>query len=189
MQIEKYVPYIVIGGLGIGILYYLVTRPAPVAAAPAAAAPPTVVKPGIEGILLDMAMKQTGLPESEIVIRGLRPQDLGLNNWSHTSVAANAWENMATGTVADSTFIAFTGVSYAGTNFSQLRITSGAAVREIWPIAFVAGLRDQLWHDNTPSIAQQNQPVIIDVIAKAGAATESVNIMGVVAEKRGMVVA
>jgi hypothetical protein len=53
---------------------------------------------------------------------------------------------------------------------------------------WIAGLESQVFTDTSPSIAQQNQPVIIDVYAKA-AATEGINIMGTVVERRGMVVA
>jgi len=183
VKMEKVIMYgipIVIGG---AIVYYLATKPAAPAAA-AGAAPQEVMKPGIEGELMSMAMRQLGLPQSEIVIRGLRPQDLGINTFN-VAAAGAGWTTLANATVADNTFIAFTGCSYSGTNFAQLRITSGASVREYWPISFIAGLESKLWHDDSPSIAQQNQPVMIEAYAKA-AGTEEINIMGVVAEKRGI---
>ena len=199
MKMEKALMYgipIVVGG---AIIYYLVTRPpaVPAATVPTPAqvgipslgpvAVPGVVKTGIQGELMAMAMNQLGLPASEIVIRSLRPQDIGLTSFNHTSTGANVWDNFASATVADNTFISFDGVSYGGTNFSQMRINAGARAVEYWPLAWIAGLRSQVFYDTSPSIAQQNQPVIIDINAKA-VATENVSIMGTVAEKRGLVI-
>ena len=182
VKMEQVLMYGIPIAIGGAIVYLLATKP--VQAAAGAAAPQEAIKPGIEGELMSMAMRQLGLPQSEIVIRGLRPQDLGINTFNVTAGGAG-WATMANTAVADNTFIAFTGCSYSGTNFAQLRITSGASVREYWPISFIAGLESQLWHDDSPSIAQQNQGVMIEAYAKA-AGTEEINIMGVVAEKRGI---
>ncbi len=107
MKMKKALMYgipIVIGG---AVIYYLMTRPPaiPPAVAPAPAqvgitepgpvAVPGVVKTGIQGELMAMAMSQLGLPPSEIVIRGLRPQDIGLTSFNHTSTGANVWDNFA----------------------------------------------------------------------------------------------
>ncbi|MHA1852600.1 MAG: hypothetical protein ACTSUF_03725 [Candidatus Heimdallarchaeaceae archaeon] len=194
MQIEKYIPYIIIGGVGLGIIYFLATRtpsqeqqPLETEIPVGPAAMPGVIKTGIQGQLLAMASKQLGIPSSELVVRSLRPQDLGLTDWNVTAAGAG-WVTMANTTVADNTFISFDGCSYGGTNFSQLRITAGARTAEYWMLDWIAGLESQVFYDTTPTIAQQNQPVIIDVYAK-GAGTESINIMGTVVERRGMVVA
>ena len=184
VNIEKYLPYIIIGGLGAAVLYYLSTKPA----LGGAAAPMVVeVKPGVQGNLLQRASQQLGIPQSELVVRGLRPQDLGLVTWDITSVGAG-WTSVANTAVADNTFISFDGCSYGGTNFTQMRIQAGARYMEYWPLTFITGLESQLWYDDSPSIAQQNQSVIIDVYAKAGA-TETINLMGTVVERRGMVIA
>jgi hypothetical protein len=203
MKMDKYLPYVLIGGLGIGVIYLVATRQQPAAAAvaavPGAAAAteqypvpsfsgePSAGAANVTNTLLSMASQQLGLPPSELSVRGLRPQDLGLTTFNITAGGAG-WTNVCTATVADNTFIAFTGCSYGGTNFGQLRIQAGARYAEYWPLTFIAGLVSQLWYDDSPSIAQQNQPVIIDAYAKA-AATESINIMGTVVEKRGLTIA
>ena len=143
---------------------------------------------GLRTDLLSMAEQQLGIPRSELVMRGLRPEDLGLTtSWSFTSTAINTWENWVTATVADNTFIAIEGVAYGGTSFSQIRINAGAATSALWNLNFVAGLQSQLWYSASPIIAQQNQPVVIDVISNA-VATETIGLMGTVVERRGMLI-
>jgi len=204
MKIEKMLTWAIPLGIGGAVLWWLTQQPAPTVArvpAPAVVAPaPSPIFIGsatgqpaestvmATGSLLSMASSQLGIPASELVTRSLRPQDIGLTSWNHTSTAANVWDNFATATVADNTFIAFGGVSYGGTNFSQMRINAGASVSGIWPLAFIAGLVSQVYYAPQPVIAQQNQPVIIDIISK-GVATEAVNIMGTVVERAGITIA
>jgi len=195
MDIKKYLPYIIAGGLGIGIIYLVTRQQVAQQAAPQVQIPemgpvavPGVVKTGVQGNLLAIASQQLGIPASQLVVRSLRPEDLGLTASFNVTAAGVGWTNMVNTAVADNTFISFDGCSYGGTNFSQLRIQAGARTAEYWPLTWIAGLQSQVFYDTTPTIAQQLQPVIIDVYAKA-AATESIDIMGTVVERRGMVVA
>lgn len=167
------------------IMYLFATRQQ----APAAAGAPSAVTPvasGVEGQLIRMAQTQ-GAPD--YIVRSLTPTDLGLASWSVTAGGAG-WTNMVNTTVADQRWIAITGVSYyeATPLATQIRIQAGASMREYWPLTFIAGLQSHMWTDDTPPIAQQNQPVIIDVNF-TGAATETISLMGIVVEKRGMTVA
>ena len=178
--------------LGIGLLYFLSQRQQPVAVAAAAPITPPAV-PGLPGIvptgvsatLAQMAASQ-GAPD--YIIRPLIAQDLGLTDWSVTAAGAG-WTNMINANVADQTWIAITGVSYADTTptATQMRIQAGASYRQYWPLSFIAGLESAVWTAPSPVIAQQNQPVIIDVNFTA-ADTEIIVLMGVVAEKRGITI-
>lgn len=200
MKFKEYVPWLVAGGLGLGVMYYMATRqPVPAVAVAPGAPPAPMSVPTYTGelsvgamearnILLSLASKQLGLPPGELVMRGLRPEDLGLTtSWSFTSTAANTWENWITATVADNTFISIDGVSYGGTSFSQLRIQAGARYSAFFDLNFISGLISQLWYSMSPVIAEQNQPVIVDVISNA-VATEFISLIGTVVEKRGLVI-
>lgn len=190
-------------GLGVGALYLLSKSQAPPTTAktvPGATQAVSNYIPTFSGemssgatgaplTLLSIASQQLGIPPSELTVRGLRPEDLGLTtSWNFTSGAVNTWENWINTTVADNRFIAFQGVSYAGTNFSQIRIQAGARYVEYWNLNFISGLVSKLWFDDSISIAEQNQPVVIDVISKAALATESIDIIGTVVEKRGLTI-
>lgn len=199
MKIERILMYAIPIVGAVALLYYLMTRPptvaVPVTPTPPAAAPPVGV-PSYVGVpamdptsqLLAMAEQQCGLTGESVVVRGLRPQDLGINNFMFTSTLVNTWEAWINTTVADCTFIAITGISYLGTNFSQLRVQAGAAYVAYPNLAFISGLVSAIYFFPQPIIIEQNQPIMIDVISKA-AATEGVSLMGIVAEKRGVVVA
>ena len=193
---KDYMPWIIGGALGVGALYLLSQQQPPVTST---AQPPqvTVTGPsdfigmgtpgGTTQTLLQMASQQLGLPQSELVVRGLIPQDLGLITFSITAAGAG-WTSVCNTATPDNTFISLEGCSYGGTVFSQLRIQAGSRYVEYWPLTFISGLQNQLWYDDSPSVAQQNQPIIIDAYA-SGAGTENINIMGTVVEKRGITIA
>jgi len=178
--------------LGIGLLYFLFQRQQPVAAPaaagialPAQPGMPGIIPTGVEGQLAALAASQ-GAPD--YVIRPLRPQDFGLNSYQVTAGGAGT-VNMCTAAVADQTWMAITGVSYfeATPVATQLSIQGGASFRQYWPLTMIAGLQSHVWTAPVPVIIQQNQPVIIDVMFR-GAGTVGINLMGVVAEKRGLLI-
>jgi len=193
---KDYTPWIIGGALGLGALY-LMSQQQP-AAARAPAPQVTVTGPsdfigmgtpgGTQQILIQKAQQELGLPLSGLSVRGLRPEDLGLTtSWSFTSTVANTWENWVNTTVADATFIGIEAVSYAGTSFSQARLTGGARVSGFWNLNFIAGLANQTYYEASPIICDQNTPIVIDVISNA-VATDFINLIGTVVEKRGMVI-
>lgn len=167
---EKYLLYAIplIGAAA--LVFYLMTKQQ--AAAPAAA-------PG-------QAVAQV-LP-SNLVKRGLTPQDLGVTDFNLTALGAG-WTNMVNTAVPQGIKeIKFTGLSYSGTLASQVRISAGTSMREYWPVRYIAGLISHVWYDDSPSVALENQPVVIDVNF-TGAATEYIGLMGEVTEIRGRTVA
>ena len=201
MKIEKILMYAIPIAIGGMIVYYLVQQqqaPATQQVMPPAQANgypiPTYTGELSTGAvdarstLLAMASQQLGLPTSELVVRGLRPEDLGLTtSWSFTSTVANTWETWINTNVADNRFIAIEGVSYGGTSFNQIQIQPAASTGAYWNLSFVAGLVSQLWYSAVPVIVQQNQPIVVQVISNA-VATESINLIGTVCERRGLLI-
>ena len=200
MKLKNYVPLLVVGGIAVGAIYFI-SRMQPVApVTPSAGVPqPPILSPTFRGTpsvgavagvtdIMAMAEQQLGLPRSELVMRGLRPEDLNLTtSWNFTSTAANTWENWFSTSVADNTFIVIQGVSYGGTNFAQLRVSAAASTSAYFNLSFIAGLQSQLYYATVPVTAQQNQLIMGEVISKA-VATESTNLMGTVIEKRGITI-
>ena len=189
-----------LGVIGVGALFYHIISQQPQVVEVPEEAPPGMVKVGMpsftgippatgcESRLLAIASQQLGIPPNELIVRGLRPADVGLTtSFAFTSTVANTWENWVSTTIADNTFICINGVAYSGTTFSQMRIHAGAKYVEYWPLGFISGLESQIWFDASPPIVEQNQPLVIDIIS-TGAATEYPALMGTVVEKRGLVV-
>ena len=173
------------GALGV-LVFFLMRKPAaPVIAAPAAAqAAP--IKVGIEDQMIDMASRQLGVPREGLTVRGLSPTDLGLTSYNFPLVlGANTIVNHS---IADSRFIAITGITYTGTVASSMTVQAGGSMIEAYPIRFISALQNQTWHDTSPTIIQQNWTVQI-VVQATGAATELIALDGIVIEKRGMVLA
>ena len=141
-----------------------------------------------QGRAIALAEQQLGLPESELTVRSLIPQDLGLNTWSF-NLAGTGWNTVVSTSVADNRFLCITGVSYSGTAAEQIRVRVGASTVAQFSIEQVPGITTSHHIDISPILAQQNLPVEIDVFASAISATDNVILEGATIEKRGMVLA
>ena len=186
----------ILGALGLTGLFFLLKKPAPAVGLPAVGVP---VAPGVPAEAVPttcrekaiyLAKQQLGLPESELTVRSLIPQDLGLTTWSLNLAVANAWNAGVINTsVADNRFLCITGVSYSGTACEQIRVRVGASTVAQFSIEMVPGITTTHHIDIAPILAQQNLPVSIDAYASAISGTDNVILEGITVEKRGMVVA
>ena len=176
-------------------LFFLLKKPAAVAGVPAqvgvpAGVPAEAVPTTCREKAIYLAKQQLGLPESELTVRSLIPQDLGLTTWSLNLAAANAWNSGVINTsVADNRFLCITGVSYSGTAAESVRVRVGASTVAQFSIEQVPGITTTHYIDIAPILAQQNLPVSVDVYASAVSATDNVILVGTTVEKRGMLVA
>lgn len=195
---EKPTLLLIIATLGIAGLIFLLRKPAPAAAitgaAPVAGVPsvsaPAYVPTTCQERAIALAMQQLGLPESELTVRSLIPQDLGLTTWSLNLASANAWNSGVISTsVADNRFLCITGISYAGAAAEQIRVRVGASTVAQFSIEQVPGITTTHHIDIAPILAQQNLPVQVDVYASAISTTDNVIFEGITVEKRGMVLA
>ena len=156
-----------------------------VAGMPAVSVPTTCRERAIQ-----LAVQQLGLPESELTIRSLIPQDLGLTTWSLNLANANAWNaGVISTSVADNRFLCITGISYAGTAAESVRVQVGASTVAQFSIEQVPGITTTHHIDIAPILAQQNLSVVVDVYASAVSATDNVILEGTTIEKRGMLLA
>lgn len=194
---EKTKTLLIIATLGIaGLIFYLTwvgkkgvagmpsAGPSGVVSAPISAPAPTTC----QGRAIALAVQQLGLPESELSVRSLIPQDLGLNTWSF-NLAGAGWNTVINTSVADNRFLCITGVSYAGTAAEQVRVKVGASTVAQFSIEQIPGITTTHHADISPILAQQNLPVQIEVFASAVSAADNVILEGMTIEKRGMVIA
>ena len=195
MAKKKEKTYVVIGLLAAGGLgLYFLTRKKPGVALTTPAEVDVIreeKKLTTQDKLKQMALKQLNVPESELVVRSLRPEDIGLSGsaFNFPITTANAWNNIVSSTMGDNRFIAITGVVYTGSIITQLRIVAGGATREIWNVQAIPSMETPRYVDLTPTAIQQNQSLSIDVYANNASAGESLIFEGIVVEKRGLIVA
>lgn len=185
---------LIIATLGIAGLFFLMKKPAPivgVSGVPPAgvSAPVSAVPTTCQERAISLAMQQLGLPESELTVRSLIPQDLGLATWSFNLAVAGTWNTVINTSVADNRFLCITGVDYSGTAAEQVRVNVGASTVAQFSIEQVPGITTTHHVDISPIFAQQNLPVRVEVYASAISATDNVILEGTTIEKRGMVTA
>ena len=146
---------------------------------------PGTAPPQIEGELRAMASKQLNIPAKDIVVRSLSPSDLGLSSFTFAvSSGANGIVNTS---VADNRFIALTGVAYGGSKVTQLDISAGGSARALWGLEAVGLMRSPVAYDTEPIIIEQNQSLNITAFA-SGDESASIALLGVVAERPGLVI-
>jgi len=192
---DKTKTLLIIATLGVaGLIFYFWSKKGVTAAGIPVAGPsgvvsaPSVAPTTCQGRAIALAMQQLGLPESELTVRSLIPQDLGLNTWSF-NLAGAGWNTVISTNVADNRFLCITGVSYAGTACEQIRVRVGASTVAQFSIEQIPGITTSHHADISPILAQQNLPVQIEAFASAVSAADNVILEGMTIEKRGMVLA
>lgn len=140
--------------------------------------------------LVRRASTRLGIPADQVVVRSLRPQDLGLATAAFTfNITSNTWNTIINTAVADNTFVGINGISISAAGVSQIRVTAGAAMRSIWNIQAIPGfISGTAWADDYV-IADQNTPIVVDAYGTANNASYYLSIIGAVAESPGLVVA
>lgn len=143
--------------------------------------------------LKEKAMRELKLPEKEIVVRPLRPEDLGLSTAEWTfSLTSGAWATaIDNATIADNRFVGINGVlleesgESAGT---QIKITRMGQDVRYWQIQGVNYLEDACIFFDDPITIDQNTTVTVKIYARATDADFQCCFLGAVAEKRGVLV-
>ena len=143
------------------------------------------------------AMSELGLLASEIVVRPLRPEDMGFSTPQWTKTVAwsgtNAWNKIVnTVTVADNRFIGINGVHRGTgqgttTQFTQLRVTRSGKLARYWNIQAVEDFIGNSQYFNDYITVDQNNQLTVEGYALATTVTEKMVFLGAVAEKRGLV--
>ena len=143
--------------------------------------------------LVNRAMKELNLSREDIILRELRPEDvsLGTPEWTHSLTAATWGNIVASTTIADNRFVGIYGVRYAQTgaqSVSQLKVNRKGADVRYWQIQGVAQTENGILFFDDPVIADQNTTLAITGYPVTTAAAEKLILVGLVAEKVGLLV-
>ena len=152
--------------------------------------------------LIDMAKKELGLSEDELVVRQLRPEDVMVTNtpqWSESDSTAGLYGGWATGasgwvtltntySMVDNRFVGIYGVSDRSTNVTQLKITRSGSVARYWHIQeLIPNCENNAMFVDDPIIIPQNNLLTIEGYALASA-TEYLRLIGLTVERKGLLV-
>ena len=151
--------------------------------------------------VLRRAQEQLGLPREELILRPLRPDDVGITGkWKFGSTVITTtlgWNTLVnTYTMVDNRFICISGVfteESTPVKIHQIRITRAGSVAREWNVQRVAMQDDHELHVDDPIIIDQNTNLTIEgyngLLTTCGTNTyEEFGFIGCVAEKRGMLI-
>lgn len=132
----------------------------------------------------------------EIIIRSLRPDDVGITGyWYHNINVTDAWDTVISNqAIADNTYIVLNGVmdSEATPLISAMEITCGGKTKRLYMVQDApSNANNSLFFDD-PMICKQNERLTVKLFNKSSSVTNSTyefQILGVVVEKKGLVVA
>lgn len=132
------------------------------------------------------------LPEEDIIIRPLRPEDLGLATPEWTfNIATTTWNVMINTTIADLTWIGIYGIIYANSDtqsVTQLKITSMNNIERYWQIQACNFTESASFFFDDPVMIDQNTNITINGYGVANEVAEKICFLGVVVEKEGILI-
>ena len=152
--------------------------------------------------LKSKAMKELRLPEDQIVVRDLRPEDYGAASADlYCGILETAWGNIINAqTIGDNRFIGINGFFMASTcaaaagtigpspAVTQIRVTRKGSVTRYWYVQPIVGFEGKTgWFDD-PFTADQNTTITIESWNRIGGSIGAIGFLGAVVEKRGVLI-
>lgn len=155
--------------------------------------------------LKDRAMKELNLSEDQIVVRQLRPQDLGVgSNTAHynAAITANTWSTIVDTTIGDNKFVGIYGfvIRTGSTNaagelvptkpvLEQVRITREGSIARYYNVKPINFFQCGIGYTDEPITVSQNTSIKIEGFsATSSTLSGNFDILGVVVEKKGMTI-
>ena len=144
--------------------------------------------------VLRTAVAQLKLPEDKLVVRDIRPLadlDYTYEDWRETTgAAANTYETMSTGTLADQRWIAIYGVKMDADSpsCSMLKFNVGGGDRAIWQLQALGAKDDYVGISPNAVVIPPNAPYTISRYVRSISQTANIVLKGVVVEPRGKVI-
>ncbi|MCD6138673.1 MAG: hypothetical protein J7J91_08955 [Deltaproteobacteria bacterium] len=157
-------------------------------------------------MLKERAMRELNLSESEIVVRDLRPADLGQDSSTpdyNVGLTALTWTPIVNNvTISDNRFIGINGFmikhsSTAGAGsvevdvpvVEQIRITRKGTTARYWQVKQIGYFENNVGYCDDPVTVDQNTTITIEGLARtASSLAGKFDILGVVVEKKGILV-
>jgi hypothetical protein len=145
---------------------------------------------------INSAVTELKIPENELIVRQLRPEDIGLSptiagEWTFSLSAGNN-TIVDSKNIADNRFVSIYGVRIAQSAAQvsvQAKITRENQDKRFWPLQGVSLTRDSTFYYDDPVTIRQNTPITIVVSANGTNTAEKLVFLGDVVERKGILVA
>lgn len=146
--------------------------------------------------LRSRARAELKLSDSGIVVRPLRPEDLGLSNgeWylNMDASSGSVWNtsDIDAKTVADNRFIGINGVfDNNGGDVCAVRITREGATAREWDVIDIHNKKHKCGYVDDPVTIDQNTTVTVSLyLGAASTLNNTFGLIGAIAEKRGLLI-
>jgi len=139
------------------------------------------------------AMTELKVGEEGIIVRQLRPDDIGASSNSSTfNVSSAGWNTIINAAqIANNRFVSINGVLVAesGTSVvSMLRVTRMGQVVRYWNVQDINFLQSPIIYFDDPITVDQNTSLTIEAYGMATDSSWRCNFLGNVAERKGLLV-
>jgi len=147
-------------------------------------------------VLRAKAVKELNLPETEIVVRPIRPEDIGHANptWTWIGTTANAWADILPNkTISDNRYVGISGAYNAegAGELDQIKITRKGSVSRYWdmrPLRWQSGRKTAIYYCDDPITIDQNTTITVSAYCTAASSLVEFAFIGAVAEKKGLLI-
>jgi len=141
------------------------------------------------------AAGELGLTTDGLIVRQLRPEDLGSTYpwWELNQTATNTWTaftGVTTDTIADNRFCYVGGCYFNGSasELHQVRITREQSTTRYWVVTNIRGFKNNTgWADDGWTV-DQNTIITIEGICSSVSTLTEFDFVGLTAEKRGLLI-
>jgi len=143
--------------------------------------------------MVSKASRELGLGEDGLVIRPLRPEDIGLTApaWSLNCTSANSWNTVIDSkTIADNRFVGINGVFHAegAGEATQVKITRKGSVARYWDVTWIRNTQNKIAYADDPIILDQNTTITVEIYCTSASTLTDFGFIGAVVEKRGLLI-
>lgn len=150
--------------------------------------------------LVAKASTELNLGMDELVVRDLRPEDIGASSADfYWGLDAAAWSTpISAQTIADNRFVGINGVALFGYRdqtsvggsavVSQIRVTRKGSVARYWVTKPVNSFENKVGYCDDPVTVDQNTTITVELWSRLAATVSNFTLLGAVVEKRGILI-
>ena len=143
-------------------------------------------------VLLEKAQKELRLDADGLVVRPLRPEDIGSSKtYFSVSTTADTWTNVvSTYKVADNRFVGINGF-YNGEGvgeITQVKIVRASSEARYWNVIPIRNFENKTGYADDPVTIGQNTTITISVNCSTASTITDFDFIGAVVEKKGLLI-
>lgn len=139
------------------------------------------------------ASASLGVPEDELIVRNMRPEDLEFANseWYIENMSAAAWADVVSSTIInDNRFVGIYGIhnNEAVTEVAQVKIQRMGSYVRYWNVQPIKSFENKVGYVDDPFTVDQNTSITISLWGRSASTLTDFSFIGVTVEKEGMVI-